>query len=76
MSLECKYKLQFGLRICSIEVGKQAIHRQVALKSTTKFTSKKSILERHSFPLSIGVCSAFLSRELPETAVWPGRDSS
>ena len=72
MSLECKYnKLQFGIRISSIEAGKSyaSQHRSV---STTKLTAKnpfrsdpflknKGILQS-VFSVSIGVCAAFLSR--------------
>ena len=47
ISLECKYnKLQFGIRISSIEVSKQKRHISKALMSTTKLTAKKSIQER------------------------------
>ena len=78
--LECKYnKLQFGIRISSIEARKQKLYASLRHSlSATKLTAKKNTHERllsqeqrdsECFPVSISVCPAFLSRKLPETAV-------
>ena len=46
MSLECKYnKLQFGIRISSIEVSKQKLHISTSCHSTAKLW-RASILQR------------------------------
>ena len=71
LSLECKYnELQFGIRIGSIEVGKQKLHISIMPclqqnlqkeihPGVTPFSREKG---SECFPVSIGVCAAFPSR--------------
>ena len=79
-SIEFKHnKLQFGIRISSIEVSKQKLristahfvynktYRKEIHPGATPFSRVKhwclcSLPQQKSFPVSIGVCAAFLSR--------------
>ena len=65
ISLECKYnKLQFGIRISSIDVSKQMLRISI---STTKYAARNpsmgdSFLMSKMISDSICICPAFLSR--------------